>query len=120
VKSGRLIEEIGTNKGAGAAHAKRAKVKKPTLVEDAKGAKFPAFYQPQLATLVDQVPREQNWLHEIKFDGYRILGRIDGSQVSLLTREAHDWTQRFRLCADALKNFPARQAFLDGEIVALK
>ena len=38
----------------------------------------------------------------------------------MLTREAHDWTQRFRICADALKNLPGRQAFLDGEIVALK
>jgi len=58
VKSGRLIEEIGTNNDTGMAHAKRrAKVKTPALVENAKKAKLPAFYQPQLATLVDQVPR---------------------------------------------------------------
>ena len=121
VKSGRLIEEIGTNNGAGAARAKRrAKIKPPALVKEAKSAKFPAFYQAQLATLVDQVPRGENWLHEIKFDGYRILGRIDEGRVSLLTREAHDWTQRFKVCADALKNLPVRQASLDGEIVALK
>jgi bifunctional non-homologous end joining protein LigD len=83
-------------------------------------AKLPPFYQPQLATLVDGVPQGNNWLHEIKFDGYRILCRIDGSRVSLLTREAHDWTARFRAIAEAAKGLPVRQAFLDGEIVALK
>ncbi len=122
VKSGRLIEEIKKNDGGHEGHGKRrrTKTKTPAHVKDSKKAKLPAFYQPQLATLVDRVPQGDQWLHELKFDGYRILSRIDKGRVTLLTREAHDWTKRFSVIADALKNFPARQAFLDGEIVALK
>ena len=90
------------------------------MLSGARKVKLPAFYQPQLATLVDSVPQGNDWLHEIKFDGYRILCRVDEGSVSLLTREAHDWTARFDAVAGAAKALPVRQAFLDGEIVALK
>jgi bifunctional non-homologous end joining protein LigD len=122
VKSGRLIEEIEKDNGAQTAPRKRqrTKVKPPVPVKDTKKAKFPAFYKPQLATLVNRVPQGEQWLHELKFDGYRILSRIDKGRVTLLTRKALDWTKRFSVIADALQDLPARQAFLDGEIVALK
>jgi bifunctional non-homologous end joining protein LigD len=80
---------------------------------------LPDFLQPQLATLVNSVPQGDEWLHEIKFDGYRILCRIDGGRISFLTREAQDWTDRFKALAAAVKELQVRQAFLDGEVVAL-
>jgi bifunctional non-homologous end joining protein LigD len=79
---------------------------------------LPEFIEPQLATLVSAVPEGSSWLHELKFDGYRILCRIDNGRVSLLTRHAQDWTARFGVLADAAKRLPARQAILDGELVA--
>jgi bifunctional non-homologous end joining protein LigD len=86
----------------------------------ARKAQLPHFVRPQLATLVDRVPPGGQWLHELKFDGYRILSRIDKGRVSLFTREAHDWTERFKGIAEAAEALPVRQAFLDGEIAALK
>ena len=89
-------------------------------IAGAKSAKLPDFVPPQLATLVDSVPAGDQWLHEIKFDGYRILCRIENRRVSLLTREAQDWTRRFQFIADAARDLPVRQALLDGEIAALE
>jgi bifunctional non-homologous end joining protein LigD len=80
---------------------------------------LPKFIAPQLATLVSAVPQGQKWLHELKLDGYRILCRIDNGRVSLLTRNAQDWTGRFGSLAEAAKKLDARQAFLDGEVVAV-
>ena len=80
---------------------------------------MPQFVQPQLATLVSAVPEGDRWLHELKFDGYRILCRVDDGRVSLLTRNAQDWTRRMRGLAEAAKELPARQVFIDGEVVAV-
>ena len=85
----------------------------------AKLARLPEFIPPQLATLVNAIPTGDEWLHEIKFDGYRILCRIDGGGVSFLTREAQDWTDRFKALANPAKELDGRQVFLDGEVVAL-
>ena len=100
-------------------HGEPAATKAADIV-GAKAAKLPAFVSPQLATLVDSIPAGDAWLHEIKFDGYRILCRIDDGRVSLLTREAQDWTHRFQPIAAAAKKLPVRQALLDGEVVALE
>jgi bifunctional non-homologous end joining protein LigD len=89
-------------------------------MDRAKTENLPTFLPPQLATLVDSVPRGDEWLHEIKFDGYRILCRIDDGRVSLLTREGQDWTHRFKNVADAAQRLPVKRALLDGEIVALE
>jgi bifunctional non-homologous end joining protein LigD len=89
-------------------------------IAGAKSAKLPDFVPPQLATLVDSVPAGDEWLHEIKFDGYRILCRIDNGRVSLLTREAQDWTHRFQTVAATANKLPVHQALLDGEVVALE
>ncbi|MBS7544271.1 DNA ligase D [Ancylobacter oerskovii] len=84
-----------------------------------KGRKaLPDFLAPQLATLVARAPTGENWLHEIKFDGYRLQARIDGGQVTLLTRGGLDWTGRFGpALADALARLPAETALIDGEVV---
>lgn len=88
-------------------------------IPGAKAAKLPSFVKPQLATLVDGVPPGNEWLHEIKLDGYRILCRIDHGRVTLLTRREQDWTERFKVLAAAAKRLPVEEALLDGEVVAL-
>lgn len=86
---------------------------------------LPAFIEPQLATLVAKAPVGKSWIHEIKFDGYRLQARIDKSakgkgqgQVKLLTRSGLDWTPRFGpALAAALEALPAQDALIDGELV---
>lgn len=73
---------------------------------------------PQLATLVDEVPQGDEWVHEIKFDGYRILCELDEGRVTLFSRNGRDWTRAFRTVADALAKLPARRAILDGEVIS--
>nr|WP_225031039.1 DNA ligase D [Paraburkholderia sp. XV] len=81
--------------------------------------KLPDIIRPQLATLVDRPPVGPNWSYEIKFDGYRMLCRIDNGSVTLFTRNGHDWTERMPALAGALAALPVRQAWIDGEVVAL-
>jgi bifunctional non-homologous end joining protein LigD len=64
---------------------------------------FPAFLEPSLALLSDRPPNGPQWVHEIKFDGYRIQSRIDSGKVRLLTRKALDWANRFPTIAAALE-----------------
>lgn len=73
---------------------------------------------PQLATLVDEVPAGDEWVHEIKFDGYRILCELDRGRVTLFSRNGKDWTRAFQSVADALKKLPVRRAILDGEVIS--
>jgi bifunctional non-homologous end joining protein LigD len=81
---------------------------------------LPRFVEPELATLVDAAPEGGAWLHEAKFDGYRMLCRIDHGRVRLLTRRGHDWTKRFPRLAEAASRLGARSALLDGEIVVFE
>lgn len=74
---------------------------------------------PELATLVDEVPTGDDWLHEVKFDGYRILARIQDGLVRLVSRNANDWTERFAALVSPLQNLPVREAWIDGEVVVL-
>jgi bifunctional non-homologous end joining protein LigD len=82
-------------------------------------AALPEFIPPQLATRVAKPPEGKGWLHEIKFDGYRVLARIDDGKVSLLTRRGNDWTGKFGSIARALARLNARQALVDGEVVVM-
>ncbi len=88
-------------------------------IEGARISQLPDFVAPQLATLVDRVPQGEGWLHEIKFDGYRILCRIDNGRISLITRNRQDWTERLNFLAQAASELPLDDALLDGEVVAL-
>jgi len=83
---------------------------KPTL---------PTRYEPELATLVKVPPSGEEWLHEIKFDGYRFGCRIDGDKVKLNTRGGHDWTTKLPQIASAAGKVKAKQALLDGEVAVL-
>jgi bifunctional non-homologous end joining protein LigD len=80
-------------------------------------AALPEFVPPSLATLREKAPSEPGWLHEIKFDGYRIQARIDRGRVALLTRKGLDWTDKFPNVAAAAAKLGARSALIDGEIV---
>lgn len=82
----------------------------------AKKASLPQTLQPQLATLVD-APPAGDWRYEVKFDGYRILARIDGQDVRLFTRNGHDWSARMPRLVDALRALSVDSAWLDGEVV---
>ena len=77
---------------------------------------MPQFVEPMLATLA-KTPVGP-WLHEVKFDGYRLQARIKDGKVALLTRAGLDWTKRFgQPLVDALAGLPLREALLDGEAV---
>jgi len=79
----------------------------------------PSLIEPQLATLVNRAPTSGEWSYEIKFDGYRMLARIDAGKAQLFTRNGHDWSDRMpKLCA-ALQTLPVDSVWLDGEAVVL-
>jgi bifunctional non-homologous end joining protein LigD len=82
----------------------------------ARRAIEPEFIAPELATLEDEVPEGPSWLHEIKYDGYRIVARKSGDEVTLFSRSGLDWTVRFPAIAKALQKLPCREALLDGEV----
>lgn len=111
-KSARQTKARGTPREAGTAIA-------PGALVGAKRAAVPLTLSPQLATLVDRAPEEDDWIYEIKYDGYRILARIDKADVRLFTRNGHDWTAKLRGLAAALKGLKLSPGWLDGEIVVL-
>jgi bifunctional non-homologous end joining protein LigD len=84
-------------------------------------APLPAFIRPQLAKLVTEAPEGEHWAHELKFDGYRMHARIDRGRVKLITaRSGLDWTSKYPGLADWLKALPVAQAYLDGELCAVR
>jgi bifunctional non-homologous end joining protein LigD len=83
-------------------------------------AALPATFKPELATLVDTPPRDsEQWLYEIKFDGYRLLTRIQKGRVQLFTRNGNDWTNRLTALTENLKAAKLPEGWYDGEIVIL-
>ncbi|ALG60545.1 MULTISPECIES: DNA ligase D [Citromicrobium] len=90
-------------------HARRGK----------KAGKPPKFAKPQLATLVDEVPTGNGWMHEIKFDGYRALIAVAGDKVTVWTRNQNDWTEKFGPLVEAIAALDLPPALIDGEIIAL-
>jgi bifunctional non-homologous end joining protein LigD len=79
----------------------------------------PTWIKPQLAKLVDKAPDGSDWLHEIKFDGYRMHARFDAGSVQILTRRGNNWTDKYPAIAKAIAGLPARNAYLDGELCGL-
>ena len=85
----------------------------------AKAAALPAMLSPMLTTLVASAPTAPDWLHEIKYDGYRILCRIEKGKAQLFSRNAKDWTAAFAAIAADLAKLPVRAAWIDGEVVVV-
>jgi ATP-dependent DNA ligase len=86
----------------------------------ANASALPEWVAPQLTQLVDAAPGGDEWLHEIKFDGYRMHARLDGGAVRLLTRTGLDWTHKYPSIAAAVASLDARQAYLDGELCGVR
>jgi bifunctional non-homologous end joining protein LigD len=115
VTTGRTMAEIAVGKdvwrsnrgGQKGGRAKKAGSKAP-----------PPFAEPQLATLVDEVPTGSSWLHEIKYDGYRLLLAVGDGVATAWTRNAKDWSDKFKLLVKAAAKLPAG-CLIDGEAVAL-
>lgn len=139
VASGRSMEQIARDADAvweseGAGEADETKDAEPrkaqvqtkhdpidwSAVPGAVPARMPATMEPELATLVSQAPEGYDWIHEIKFDGYRLLCRIDDDEVKLLTRRGQDWTERFGPVAHQAQALGVQQAIIDGEVVVMK
>lgn len=87
-----------------------------TDLEGAVAAPLAESFTPELATLVESTP-SGDWSYELKFDGYRILARIENGEVKLFTRNGHDWTARLPRQAQALKALKLDSAWLDGEVI---
>ena len=84
-----------------------------------KRAPWPKSVEPELATLVSETPTGDDFIHEVKFDGYRVLARLKDGTAQLMTRGGEDWTERMPQLAEALPKLKAEDAILDGELVAL-
>ena len=133
VASGRSMEQIANAPDRDVWHSDRANEYKPAAkratkksvaatpsrVAGVKRGSLPDFVPPTLATLVDRPPGGAQWLHEIKIDGYRIFARRRNGKVALLTRNALDWTGRFKPIADAIAKLPGGDLALDGEVAVL-
>ena len=127
VKTGRVVDEVAgeqpgwsskTGKIERAAETVAAPTPDAAKLKGARKAALPSFVEPSLATLVSKAPAGSRWLHEIKFDGYRLQARIEAGRVKLLTRSGLDWTAKFgKDIAAAFKALPVGTALIDGEVV---
>jgi bifunctional non-homologous end joining protein LigD len=81
---------------------------------------MPRRVEVQLATLAKGAPQGDDWFHEIKLDGYRLICRIDDGNAEFITRNHKNWTQSLPTLIEAAKRLPVRQAILDGEVVAMR
>ena len=141
VKTGRTIEDIAGSKVkikpkrsgkaqarsrapaakalqvGGGSKRKSASGKPQLKVKGGKRGALPEFIEPQLATLAGKPPSGDSWVHEVKFDGYRLLARIDAGRAKLKTRSGLDWTTKFPSLKKALEALPVVSALFDGEVV---
>ena len=88
-------------------------------IDGSKPSAMPGFVPPQLASVRSKPPAGDNWLHEIKYDGYRLQIHLDKGRVTIRTRTGLDWTKRFSAIAAAF-DIPVDRAIFDGEVVAVK
>lgn len=121
VKSGLTIEEVAEGKRDGGKSKARAEPKRPAKARPKRReTALSDFIPPCLARLESAPPWGDHWLHEVKFDGYRMQARIEGGKVTLKTRTGLDWTERFGTeISSALTDLDCETALIDGEIVVL-
>src|ERR1019366_2790464 len=123
--SGRTNEELAATgeirkdheARAMAAKARKAFLPNISKLSGTRAGLLPAFLEPSLTSPCERPPSGPKWIHEIKYDGYRMQARIDGRKIHLLTRKKLDWTERFLSIADALRALCLGSALIDGEIV---
>ncbi len=122
VKTGRTMDEIAAGKKGKEIAPPRRRGASPVSELGPclrGGTGFPKFREPQKATLVDSVPSGSDWLHEMKYDGYRCLLALAGGEARIYTRTGLDWTGKFPEIAEAARSIRCEGALLDGEIVAV-
>lgn len=130
VESGRTMEQIardadavwrnGGEESAAEGESPPLSSIAPLQLSGAKKRSQPKKFSPQLATLVSEPPTGDDWIHEIKFDGYRIVAIVDDGKVKLWTRRGQDWTAKFRPIADAVEQLGIERGIFDGELVVVK
>ena len=113
----KTVAKQPTRKASVARLRTKAATKSAAVKGGKRAAALPDFIPPQLCTSVERPPAGDGWVHEIKFDGYRIQMRIEDGDVSLKTRKGLDWTDKFSAIAKEAAKLP--DAIIDGEIVAL-
>jgi bifunctional non-homologous end joining protein LigD len=105
-------------KATGGDHIDQAPQIDPAEIKGAKKAAMPGFVEPSLATLVTKPPTGRAWVHEIKYDGYRLQARLEAGRVKLLTRTGLDWSKKFgKEITAAIQAIPVGRALIDGELV---
>ncbi|HKU41857.1 MAG TPA: DNA polymerase ligase N-terminal domain-containing protein, partial [Polyangiales bacterium] len=124
--SGRSIEDVShhpervwhSNRSDNGKSAARDKIQieppDPSAVRGARKAALPDFVEPELATLVDEAPSGEDWLHEIKLDGYRLQLRLERGKARALTRRGLDWSARMPSLIEAVEALPIERALFDG------
>ena len=130
VASGRTLEEITAEASASVWHGDlpaseqtEARAGEEFLIDPSRlpgarqVAKMPPSVQPELASLVKRPPEGEQWLHEVKFDGYRALARIESGTVKMYSRNQKDLTGNYRVLVDELAKLPVDSVMLDGEVV---
>jgi bifunctional non-homologous end joining protein LigD len=119
--AGAVAKDAVWDSSIGLAPALRAARKRPGAKSAAAVAAaaviMPEFVEPQLCHSVERPPSGEGWLHEIKFDGYRVQVRVEGGRAVMRTRKGLDWTDRFGAVARACAALP--DGIVDGEVVAL-
>ena len=130
VTTGRTMEEITRDQdrvwspGQGeitrkpASRKRRKPVLDPANRPKANPGELPSFVAPCLPSTADKAPSGADWLHEIKYDGYRVQLHIADGRVTVRTRQGLDWTERFETIANAAAVLPLTSGLIDGEIVA--
>jgi bifunctional non-homologous end joining protein LigD len=114
----------GKGRGRQAPAAKTSKavpvsrtMKRPVAAGKAVRRAMPRMIEPQLAVLSDEPPEDSGWSYEVKYDGYRMLCRVDGSKAAFFSRTGKDWSARLRPLADAVAALGLGRGWLDGEVV---
>ena len=116
VATGRSMEEIA----AGDARHNSGRLPDLSSLPGARRQAMPDSAPVQLATLADEPPDGEQWIHELKFDGYRLQTVIDQGSTRFLTRNGKDWTRRFPKLRQAMSALPTTSAILDGELVVME
>jgi bifunctional non-homologous end joining protein LigD len=109
VISGRPVDEAPLTR-------KRARAPKAEKIAGSRKSEMPSSWHPQLAKAVDSAPKGKEWMCEVKYDGYRTLVFFDEGKVRLVTRNGHDWTERYSSLAKAFAKLPCTSAIIDGEV----
>jgi bifunctional non-homologous end joining protein LigD len=120
VETGRDLDGIAKGNKSRRKAATAVAVPSTNVWTRAGAVALPEFREPELATLVDDIPTGDGWLFEMKYDGYRALAALAADQVRIYTRNANDWTTQFHSLVEPLSSVTEGSALIDGEIVAFK